>query len=69
MSHGGRVVDDDRLVGCFFVVIFLCVVLLAVGGAWFTAAMEARSYRKYCETPVTTWDALWLDLRVDECGP
>lgn len=40
-----------------------------VGGViLFFAAMEARSYRKFCDTPVTTWDALWLDLRIDECG-
>jgi len=34
---------------------------------WFSAAQEARSYTKFCDTPVTTWDAVWLDLRIDEC--
>lgn len=34
---------------------------------WFAAYNEAASYRKYCDTPVTTWDAIFLDLRIDEC--
>jgi hypothetical protein len=34
---------------------------------WFTASQEAASYRKFCDSPVTTWDAVWLDLRIDEC--
>lgn len=43
------------------------VLLISGGIIWFTAAMEARSYNKFCDTPVTTWDAVWLDLRIDEC--
>ena len=35
---------------------------------WFVAYNEAASYRKYCGTPVTTWDAIFLDLRIDECN-
>lgn len=34
---------------------------------WFKAHNEAASYRKFCDTPVTTWDAMFLDLRIDEC--
>jgi len=34
---------------------------------WFTASQEAQAYRKFCTAPVTTWDAVWLDLRIDEC--
>ena len=33
------------------------------------AYFEAHSYRRYCDKPVTTWDAIWLDLRIDECVP
>ena len=36
--------------------------------AYSQAALEAASYRKCCEAPVTAWDALFLDLRIDECG-
>jgi hypothetical protein len=41
--------------------------ILLFGIIWFGAYNEAKSYRKFCDTPVTTWDALWLDLRIDEC--
>ena len=34
---------------------------------WFVSYNEANAYRKYCDTPVTTWDAIFLDLRIDEC--
>ena len=43
----------------FFMVIFA----IAYVGAMF----EAKAYSNYCDTPVTTWDALFLDLRIDEC--
>ena len=46
-----------------FAVFFLVAFLLSALGASF----EARAYRKHCNTPVTVWDALWLDLRIDEC--
>jgi hypothetical protein len=42
--------------------------LLGLCGLYYLgAALEARSYRKFCDTPVTAFDALWLDLRIDEC--
>ena len=44
------------------------VLVVIFGVVWFKAAMEARSHNKFCDTPVTTWDAVWLDLRIDECG-
>ena len=46
-------------------IIGMFIFLLLVG--WFAASQEAASYRKFCDTPVTTWDAIWLDLRIDEC--
>jgi hypothetical protein len=39
-----------------------CVLLI-----WFMAYNEAKSYRKFCDEDVTTWDAIFLDLRIDEC--
>ena len=45
--------------GGFFAVLVLFV--------WFMAHNEAASYNKFCDTPVTTWDAVFLDLRIDEC--
>ena len=46
----------------FVMLLFLCVLV-----GWFAASQEAASYRKFCDAPVTTWDAVWLDLRIDEC--
>lgn len=43
------------------------IAAFAVMVIWFAATMEARSYNKFCTTQVTTWDAVWLDLRIDEC--
>ena len=45
----------------------LFIIILGFGLTWFQAAQEARSYNKFCDTPVETWDAIWLDLRIDEC--
>ncbi len=54
---------DGWLVVAVIVSAFVASVVVAV----MVAGFEAASYRKYCDTPVTTWDALWLDLRIDEC--
>ena len=52
----------------FLVVLpILAAIMLGVGITWFKAHNEATSYNKFCATPVTTWDAVWLDLRIDEC--
>jgi hypothetical protein len=55
---------DDYIIYFSAIAIFLVAV---AGFAWFMASQEARSYRKFCDTPVTTWDAMFLDLRIDEC--
>lgn len=55
---------EDWLIPAGMVVAFI-VLVLAV--KWWAASNEAASYRKFCNTPVTTWDAVWLDLRIDEC--
>ena len=48
--------------------IFFFLVPLPICIAFTGAYFEASAYRKFCGTPVTTWDAVWLDLRIDECG-
>ena len=45
----------------------LMVISVFLGITWIMANQEAKSYRKFCDTPVETWDAIWLDLRIDEC--
>jgi len=49
--------------------VIMVAVLLAfvLGMTWFKSHNEAVAYRKYCDTPVTTWEAVFLDLRIDEC--
>jgi hypothetical protein len=42
------------------------VLALAGGVAWLQAHNEAASFRKLTgRTDVTTWDAIWVELRVD----
>ena len=57
----------DNHFGAFIVLTIVFALIITFGAAWFGSSMEARSYRKFCDTPVTTWDALFLDLRIDEC--
>ena len=53
----------NRLVVAGFIALFISPLALGV----LVAKFEADSYRKFCDAEVTTWDALWLDLRIDEC--
>ncbi len=43
----------------------LAIVALIVG---FQAHQEAATYRRLTGRPVTTWDALWVELRVMDCA-
>lgn len=45
----------------------LVTIFIALGIAWFSAIQEANSFNKICKANVTTWDAVWLQLRVDSC--
>ena len=54
--------------GLFILAMIVGVLAFAVGITIWQASMEAKSYRKFCDTPVTWVDALFLDLRIDECG-
>lgn len=51
-----------------YVVIIIAIFSIAIAAKWMKSGFEADSYNKFCDTPVTTWDALWLDLRIDECA-
>lgn len=47
----------------------ILVVILIVGAGLFwvlPSYFEARAYRNVTGRDVSTWDALWLDLRVQE---
>ena len=46
----------------------LLLLIAAVFSVWpIFSAFEASAYRRHCNTPVTTWDAMFLELRIDEC--
>lgn len=48
------------------VLAFVAALLFIVLVVWVTAANEAKSFRKLTgRTDVTTWDAVWVELRVD----
>lgn len=37
-----------------------------LGGFWvFSSSMEARTYNRLTDSDVTTWEAMWSQLRVD----
>jgi hypothetical protein len=64
-----KLFENNPLAGMLIVVflIFVLSIVLVAPPSLAAAYFEAQSYRKYCDTPVTTWDALFLDLRIDEC--
>ena len=44
----------------------LFVSLAAMSGAWvFKSRMEAKSFNRLTGANVSTWDAMWVELRVD----
>ena len=45
----------------------IILVALLLGGVWFKATQEARTFNKFSPRDATTWDALWADLRVEAC--
>jgi hypothetical protein len=46
-------------------VLIVLITLLNFGWMWICASQEAATYNKITGTSVTTWDALWVELRVD----
>ena len=60
-------VKADMFAGLVIGLLFVIAISIGVVGVWFQAHNEAKSYRKFCDTPVTTWDAVFLELRIDMC--
>jgi hypothetical protein len=44
------------------------IICLLCGGWVFRSCMEARTYRHLTGMDVSTWDAMWIQLRVIEPG-
>jgi hypothetical protein len=48
-------------------VVFLFVALVLFTGLWVTRSyFEARTYSRLTGASVSTWDALWVEFRVQE---
>jgi hypothetical protein len=58
---------DDRIMIALYIAMIVFVFFLPI----FSAHQEAAAYNRIANGPhVTTWDALWLELRVEACnGP
>jgi hypothetical protein len=57
----------DKEAIALYVGVMVLIFSIAIGAKVWMSSQEAASYRKFCDTPVTTWDAIFLDLRIDEC--
>lgn len=44
----------------------ICVILFALSGALIGAHMESKTYNRLTGAQTTTWDALWVELRVQD---
>lgn len=42
------------------------IILFALGSWVFSSAMEAAAYNRVTGKNVSTWDAMWIELRVQE---
>jgi len=54
--------------GCVYVCVVLLVIGLSIGYWAFSSMMEAKAYNRATGSNVTTWDAMWIELRV-QAGP
>lgn len=58
---------DPDLASCLTYVFMLAVIFGALGlWQWFSAANESATYNRLTGAHTTTWDALWVELRVQE---
>lgn len=61
--------EQTHLGGCMLTVFAISFVLAVVVGIWVLKShMEARSFNAVTGKSVTTWEAMWIELRVQEGG-
>jgi len=58
--------DGCYTTGCGVLIVVAIVLGLVVGIPWFSAAQESSTYNRLTGAHTTTWDALWVELRVQE---
>ena len=57
---------DERWL-CMVVAGSLLLVVIAAGiFRWVSATMESRTYNRLTGAHTTTWDAIWVELRVQD---
>jgi hypothetical protein len=56
--------NDDVPIGCL---VFVAVIVLAfLPSAWIVKSfMEANSFNRITGNQISTWDAMWVELRVE----
>jgi hypothetical protein len=57
--------DGEHAIGCVGIVLALAI---GFAGMWWSASCEAAAYERVTGIKVSTWDALFLELRVDGSG-
>ena len=58
--------ETDRQMLWLCGAVFVFIVLLALTGWIVQSYFEASTYRRLTGKQVTTWDAMWVELRVQE---
>lgn len=56
---------EYRVAGLIALGVLLLCLLVGVGLWVGFSAMEARTFTRLTGMPITTWDALWVELRID----
>lgn len=58
--------DDGCFGCCMWVGLGSFLLVCVMGWKLFSAGQEAATYRRLTGNEVTTWDALWVELRVQD---
>ena len=57
---------QDQKYACSFIAFIIFVLAITIGGWILKSKMEAETFSKLTGKPVTTWEAMWVELRVQE---
>lgn len=58
--------EYDKII-VIIITIIITLVLIIMPGSWIAKSyFEAKTFNKITHSNVTTWDAMWVELRVQE---
>lgn len=60
--------DNDKALNIIWMAIVIILFIVFPGICVFSAHMEAKAYNRITGQHVSTWDAMWVELRV-QSGP